>query len=514
MFETIFWGAVLRFGESLLQASPTILVGFFVAAIIRRFLGYELTYRLFGGNSRRGLFQAWIIGMLLPVCSLGAIPVIRELRRTGLPGGTILAFALAGPLFNPLSLLYGLTLSEPRTILGFALCSLVLVTVVGFLWDNLFPATSHVETAPPAVPYGFKRLASLLVFAARDLVGISSLYILAGLAGVVLLAVVLPPGSLQHAMGHDNPWAPLVMTAVALPAYATPMLAMSQLGMMFQHGNSVGAAFVLLAFGAGMNFGTLVWMWRTYGPRPSLAWLGLLLAVVIALSYGVERPLRPADAPAADHTHAFDVYCRPFVVGNADPFRAALARLRQNRGAHELAGIAALGALLAAGIALRALDPRGKIDAWLERPAPPSADRAGGLDFVLPNSVVGGFIVLGIVVFSVVGCFAYYPPPGEVFEEMRIAKGEALSAAISGEREHAEQWLAVMDDWARKLQVGVYLRSGSLSEYHRMKARVFRDKIELLEHEVAEGDRGEISKVSNEISQAYRRMQHAYQNEL
>ena len=98
------------------------------------------------------------------------------------------------------------------------------------------------------------------------------------------------------------------MTAVALPAYATPMLAMSQLGMMFQHGNSVGAAFVLLAFGAGMNFGTLAWMWRTYGRRPSLTWLGLLLAVVIALSYGIERPLRPADAPAADHTHAFDIY--------------------------------------------------------------------------------------------------------------------------------------------------------------------------------------------------------------
>ena len=128
MSGAIFWGAALRVGEPLLQASPTILVGFFIAGIIRRFLGYELTYRLFGGNSRRGLLQAWLIGMALPICSLGAIPVIRELRRTGLPGGTILAFALAGPLFNPLSLLYGLTLSEPRTILGFALCSLVVVT--------------------------------------------------------------------------------------------------------------------------------------------------------------------------------------------------------------------------------------------------------------------------------------------------------------------------------------------------------------------------------------------------
>src|SRR5437764_1616821 len=108
MGESLFWGAVLRFSEALLQGAPTILVGLLVAAIVRRFLGYELTLRLFGANSRRGLFQAWLIGMLLPICSLGAIPVIRELRRAGLAGGTIMAFALAAPLFNPLSLLYGL----------------------------------------------------------------------------------------------------------------------------------------------------------------------------------------------------------------------------------------------------------------------------------------------------------------------------------------------------------------------------------------------------------------------
>ena len=95
MWETLFWGAVLRFSEALLQGAPTILVGLLVAAIIRRFLGYALTLRLFGANSRRGLFQAWLIGMLLPICSLGAIPVIRELRRAGLAGGTIMAFALA-----------------------------------------------------------------------------------------------------------------------------------------------------------------------------------------------------------------------------------------------------------------------------------------------------------------------------------------------------------------------------------------------------------------------------------
>ena len=55
------------------------------------------------------------------------------------------------------------------------------------------------------------------------------------------------------------------MTLVAIPIYATPMLAMSQLGMMFAHGNSPGAAFSLLILGTGVNFATLLWIARNYG---------------------------------------------------------------------------------------------------------------------------------------------------------------------------------------------------------------------------------------------------------
>ena len=120
MAEMMFWGFAVRFVTSLIQASPFILAGFVTAAVLRRFFGYENTRKLFGEGTRSALFRAWLIGMLLPVCSLGAIPVIREMRRAGISGGTILAFAMSGPLFNPLSLLYGLTLSEPIAIISFA----------------------------------------------------------------------------------------------------------------------------------------------------------------------------------------------------------------------------------------------------------------------------------------------------------------------------------------------------------------------------------------------------------
>ena len=111
--DSLLWGAVLRFAQALVQATPTILIGLIVAGVFRQLLGHSGTRRLFGDNTWRSLPQAWAVGMLLPVCSLGVIPVLREMRRAGVSGGAILAFGLTAPLFNPISVLYGLTLADP-----------------------------------------------------------------------------------------------------------------------------------------------------------------------------------------------------------------------------------------------------------------------------------------------------------------------------------------------------------------------------------------------------------------
>jgi hypothetical protein len=122
-------------------------------------------------------------------------------------------------------------------------------------------------------------------------------------------------------------------------------------------------------------------------------------------------------------------------------------------------------------------------------------------------------MLIGLVAFSVVGCYAYYPPQEEVFEEMRIVRAEALSAAATGNVKVAEHWITVWDDWTRKLQVGCYLRTGRLSDYQRIKARILRDKLELLEHEVAEGDDQAIRQLMFEVREASRRLRAAFPRE-
>lgn len=508
MASMMFWGFFLRFVQSLAQAAPFILTGLFIAAVFRRFIGYEKTRALFGGSMAASLFKAWLIGMLLPVCSLGVIPVVIELRRAGVKGGTILAFAMSAPLFNPLSLLYGLTLSEPIAILSFAGCSLIIVTVLGLLWDRLFPQTTGSE-ADEAVHYGIRRMVALGASAGKAATGYPLVLIVCGLLGVGTLGAIIPHASLQPVFNHDRPLAPLIMAALGVPVYATPMLAMSQMGMMFQHANSIGAAFVLLALGAGMNLGLLVWMIGEFRWKRSLVWMVLLLVVVVGLGYAVEKPLFPTDIEPANHTHAFDIYGQPFSSTDSRISWSELTMAKLDRDIHvyEWWSLKLLGGLLLCGVVVRVLDRNGGIESWIAQTPVEDGSR---LDKVIPGWVLGVLSLVGLVIFSVVGCYAYYPPTSEVFEEMRIAKGEALSAGLTGDATHAEYWIDVYQEWTRKLEVGTFLRTGGVSEYQHWKARLVREHLEMLKHCVEDGEREEAREWVSKVQRSDQRLRAAF----
>ncbi|HBN74376.1 MAG TPA: hypothetical protein DD473_00860 [Planctomycetaceae bacterium] len=511
MTESIFWGAVLRVAQSVSQAAPFILIGFIIAAVFRRWLGPQSVRKLFGEGTWRSLPQAWALGMLLPVCSLGVIPVMREMKRAGLRGGTILAFGLTAPLFNPLSVLYGLTLSEPFTIFAFSICSLVVVTCIGLLFDWAFPAAVFQEDAEESVPYGIKRILSVFVSMGKEFWSYSTVYILIGLSGIVFLNVILPKASFQTSVNGGDLWAPILMTGVAVPAYATPMLAMSQLGTMFQHGNSVGAAFALLILGAGLNFGIIVWMVVAYGWKKSICWMVVLLLVVLGLGYGLEKPLYPTDIDPADHSHAFDVYCCPFSVDQSHLPAAVWQKLEDDVRTEETFGMISLFVIAASGLIFLAVDRRFNLEKWLTNSPEITDEKSRNMDVVLPNWVLASAAIIGLVVVSVAMCFAYYPSPEECLEEIFIVKGEVLSAARSSHNPHAMHWIPVWEDWNRRLQVGVYLREFQLSDYHRMKARVVADYIELLEHAIEDNDREEVKQFATLLARAHSRMVKAYQ---
>lgn len=500
-------GAVGRIVAAAAHAAPTVLCGLVVAAVIRQLFGPALTRQLLAAGSATSLVRAWLLGMLLPVCSIGAIPVARELRRAGLAGGTVLAFAVSAPLFNPISLLYGLTLSHPLVIIGFALASMIVVTFVGTAWDRLLGgSTPAAEPAPePAVPPGWRRVAAMAAGMAREAAGPSLGYAVLAVLGVGLLACVLPFGSLQRSMKAFDPWAPSLMAAVGLPAFLTPTDAMMQVGSMFDHGNSVGAAYVLLSVGAGLNLGLVAWAWRTWGLRAAAGWLTIFFATVLAIAAAIERPLSFRDSPPEDHTHAFDVFCMPFPSTESDPGSRVAALLADRVPQHEWMALGLLGVIIAAGTAIRWLDPGEAFEARLVQAATSARLSAGAsagparFDVAVPAPVLGGVLVSGLVAASVAAAYLYYPDLPTCLKDLSFVEAETHSAALDGDKRRTQVWIAAWEDLVRRTEVGLWIRRGTVTRAMTEAAEELRERIESLEHAVLDPETIDREAVADEL---------------
>jgi uncharacterized membrane protein YraQ (UPF0718 family) len=511
--ELVFWSIVLRTGQFAIEASTTVLCGLLVAGVMRRMLGAEGTRRLFGGPGWKGLLRAWGVGTVLPVCSLGVIPIAREMRRAGVRSGTILAFVMAAPHINPLSLLYGLTLSEPLVIICFALGSLVVALVAGASWDRLLAAKADAAppTDEPAPAPGLKRLLAVALAAGREAVGPSMVYILIGLASTGLIAGLLPFGCLGTTMRHDNWISPLLMGALALPIYLGPLQGMMRLGLMFEHGNSVGAAFALFELGIGLNLGMIVWLITLFGWRRILLWLAIILLATLGLAYASERPLYYAYEEVS-HTHAFDDWSSPFVSGSSVDWPIVRDKLLQKVEILEPVALGGLGLLMLLGLLARKLDARGRFEAWLVKPAALPDGSRPMLSRHVPGPVLGAVAMGGLVVFSVVALYIYYPAPAEAFAEIVHVRADAVIAVNTGHKEEAIRQIQQWDLLTRKLQVGVFIRTGRIDAQATKVTEDLRECLEDVRDDLLAGKLAEAKDKLPGLEEAYRKCRAAYES--
>jgi uncharacterized membrane protein YraQ (UPF0718 family) len=511
MGTSVFWSVVLRTAQFSVESAMTLVCGFLVAGVMRRMLEAAGTRRLFGGPGWKGLFRAWAVGTVLPVCSLGVIPIAREMRRAGVPNGTILAFVLAAPHINPLSLLYGLTLSEPLVIVCFAFGSLLVALAAGALWDRLL-ASKEDEAAPGDEPMpapGLKRLLAVLVAAGREAVSPAMGYVAIALILTGLLAGLLPHGCLGTTMRHDNCLSPLVMAAIALPLYIGPLQGMMRLGLMFEHGNSVGAAFTLFELGIGINIGLIAWLMVLFGWRRVLEWLGLICTTTLLLAYAAEQPLYFAHEELG-HTHAFDEWTSPFVAGSQADWHFVRDKLREKVGALEELSLYGLVALVLVGLLVQKFARDGRLEAWLAK-GPPASNRPSPVwNREVPGPVLGVVVLVGLVVFSVVALYIYYPAPKEAFAEIVQVRAEAESAVRSGHQEEAIRQIQHWDLLTRKLQVGVFIRTGRMDAAATEVTEDLRERLEELRDALLAGQLTEAKEILPKVEEAYRRCRAAY----
>src|SRR6202011_1254175 len=109
------------------------------------------------------------------------------------------------------------------------------------------------------------------------------------------------------------------------------------------------------------------------------------------------------------------------------------------------------------------------------------------------------------VAFSVVALFIYYPAPKEAFEEIVRVRADASAAVLSCHKEEAIRQIQQWDLLTRKLQVGVFIRTGNMDPDATQATEDLRERLEELRDALLADNLTEGQEMLPKVEDAYRK---------
>ncbi len=302
---------LLNFWEVLGQMSPYLLLGFFLSGILSIFTSPKWVEKHLGSNRFLAILKSTILGIPLPLCSCGVIPVAASLRKHGASKGATTAFLLSTPQTGVDSIFatYGLlgpifAIFRPLAALLTGLVGGTFVSIFDEDFEQKIPPSNNTETAPQnndsfadkfikALKYGFITLPSEITKA-----------LLIGILIAAFIATFFKADFFASYIGNYN-LSMLIMLLVGVPLYVCSTASIPiALGFM-KMGFSPGAALVFLVSGPATNAAAISVVWKILGKKSAL--LYIMTVVVGALSSGYAFDAIYTSATAAgysSHMHA------------------------------------------------------------------------------------------------------------------------------------------------------------------------------------------------------------------
>ncbi|AHV96835.1 permease [Paenibacillus sabinae] len=136
----------------LLEALPFVLAGSLLSSLIGVFVPDEAIARWIPRRVLPALLFACLLGVIVPICECGMIPLVRRLLRKGMPLHVGVAFILSGPILNPV--VFAATLTAFRSHPSLAYARMGLAFAVAFLIGLILYVTVKKSPLRLSIPRG------------------------------------------------------------------------------------------------------------------------------------------------------------------------------------------------------------------------------------------------------------------------------------------------------------------------------------------------------------------------
>ncbi|MCP3924671.1 MAG: SO_0444 family Cu/Zn efflux transporter [Desulfobacterales bacterium] len=299
---------VLAVWGILLESSPYVLLGFFVAGLLKAFLPKDFVSTHLGGNGIKSIVKASAMGVPIPLCSCGVVPAAAGLKEQGAGKGAVTSFLISTPETGVDSIAVTYALLDPVMTIIRPVSAFVTAIAAGI--SVSFSSKFEDDEQKPQSPFpmaqdtggctdsccgghaqaddnSFKgKFKSGMNFAFGELLNDIGKWFIIGIILAGLISVFLSPEIVSKYFGNEY-LSMIIMLAIAIPLYVCATASTPIAAALALKGISPGAALVFLMAGPATNVASLTVVSKIIGKKATAIYLFVIIVISFVLGIAV-----------------------------------------------------------------------------------------------------------------------------------------------------------------------------------------------------------------------------------
>ena len=274
------------------EMAPYLLIGFAISGVLSVMFRSDAIHQNLGSKGLWSNVKASLLGVPLPLCSCGVIPVSATLRSFGASKGSVVSFLVSTPQTGVDSILVTWSLLSPVMAIFRPIAAFVSGVVSGLFVEKMDPEDHrHMSPGPKSQGAGIR---GLLVRALRygfiELPRDIAKPLFKGLVIAAIISVFVPDNFFSTYVNDVSGL--FVSLLIGIPIYVCATASVPVAISLIAAGFSPGAAFVFLMSGPATNAASISTLWKVLGKKSTVIYIcsisisSLVFGLLLDLTFG------------------------------------------------------------------------------------------------------------------------------------------------------------------------------------------------------------------------------------
>jgi len=289
-----------------IMMAPYLIMGFIVSGILFIYTSKELITKNVGRPGLISIIKASILGVPMPLCSCGVIPVATSMHKRGATKGATLSFLISTPQTGVDSILLTLNQMGPQFAIVRPIVALITGIIGGFIGEK-FTENDLEHNSKSNYTHGNKKFIDGIKYAFITLPQDIINPLIKGILISSLIAILVP-SDFFATYSINGLMAMILIGITSVPIYVCATASVPIAMALISKGLDPGAAFVFLMAGPATNAATISVIMNSLGKKIVYIYIAVIFTSAIIFGTLINLFLVPASIPnhlAHNHSHNF-----------------------------------------------------------------------------------------------------------------------------------------------------------------------------------------------------------------